>query len=169
MTPLAVCRAVHAMTGTIVKRRSHTRASRLSTVASFAVDNTREAFRLDKRCAGTSYTTRGGLRWEHRAVTAYVISEVEILDESEGQRYRELASASIAQYGGRYIVRGAAPEVPEGDWPSSQRVVVVEFPTMERLRCWYNSPEYAEALAVRQTALSRRLLFVEGVSGTAAE
>lgn len=98
-------------------------------------------------------------------MTAYVISEVEILDESEAQRYRELASASIAQYGGRYIVRGATPEVPEGDWPSSQRVVVVEFPTMERLRRWYNSPEYAEALAVRQTALSRRLLFVEGVIG----
>jgi uncharacterized protein (DUF1330 family) len=42
------------------------------------------------------------------------------------------------------------------------RVVVVEFPTMERLRGWYSSREYAEALAVRQTALTRRLLFVEG-------
>ncbi len=96
-------------------------------------------------------------------MSAYVISEVEILDESQGQRYRDLAAASIARHGGRYIVRGAQPEVPEGDWPAAQRVVVVEFPTMDRLRSWYASSDYADALAVRETALTRRLLFVPGV------
>ncbi len=96
-------------------------------------------------------------------LTAYVISEVEVLDEALGQRYRELAAASIAHYGGRYIVRGAQPEVPEGEWPLAQRMVVVQFATMERLRQWYTSPEYAPALAIRRTALARRLLFVEGV------
>jgi uncharacterized protein (DUF1330 family) len=94
---------------------------------------------------------------------AYVISEVEMLDESQGQRYRELAAASIAAHGGRYLVRGAQPEVPEGDWPAAQRVVVVSFPTMEQLRAWYGSTDYAAALSVRQTALTRRLLFVDGV------
>jgi len=94
---------------------------------------------------------------------AYVISEVEILDEDQGQRYCELAAASIARHGGRYVVRGAQPEVPEGDWPDQQRVVVVEFPTMEILQSWYRSTDYAEALAVRETALTRRLLFVQGI------
>jgi uncharacterized protein (DUF1330 family) len=97
-------------------------------------------------------------------MAAYVISEVEMLDETQGQRYRELAAASIALHGGRYIVRGAEPEVAEGEWPPAQRVVVVEFQDMEQLRCWYGSRDYAEALAVRQTALTRRLLFVDGVS-----
>jgi len=101
-------------------------------------------------------------------MSAYVISEVEILDEAQGQRYRELAAASIARHGGRYIVRGAQPEVPEGDWPAAQRVVVVEFPTMDRLHRWYTSTDYAEALAVRETALTRRLLFVSGVDDTEA-
>jgi len=101
-------------------------------------------------------------------VSAYVISEVEMLDETQGQRYRDLAAASIALHGGRYIVRGAQPEVPEGDWPTAQRVVVVEFPTMEQLRSWYSSQDYAEALAIRKTALPRRLLFVDGVDGTEA-
>lgn len=100
---------------------------------------------------------------DHDPVPAYVISEVEVLDEDEGRRYRELASASIARHGGRYLVRGGHPEVPEGDWPSGQRVVVVEFASMEQLRAWYSSADYAEALAVAETALSRRLLFVEGV------
>ncbi len=97
-------------------------------------------------------------------MTAYVISEVEVLDEARAQRYRELAAVSIARHGGRYTVRGALPEVAEGNWPSGQRVVVVEFPSMERLRAWYSSDDYAEALAVRETALTRRLLFVDGVS-----
>ena len=47
--------------------------------------------------------------------------------------------------------------------PEPKTIIVVEFPSMERLREWYASPEYAEALKVRQTALDRRLIFVEGV------
>jgi uncharacterized protein (DUF1330 family) len=93
---------------------------------------------------------------------AYVISEVEILDEALGQRYRDLAAASVALHGGRYIVRGGQPEVPEGQWPAQQQLVVVEFPTMQGLHDWYGSAEYAQALALRQSALERRLLFVEG-------
>ena len=95
-------------------------------------------------------------------MAAYVISVVEMLDETPGRRYRELAAGSIARHGGRYLVRGAAPVVAEGDWPATCRIVIVEFPTMERLQAWYASADYAEALAVRQTALDRRLLFVDG-------
>src|ERR1700748_1183683 len=95
-------------------------------------------------------------------MAAYVISEVEMLDETQGRRYRELAAASIARHGGRYLGRGAAPVVAEGDCPASTRIVIVEFPSMERLQAWYRSADYAEALAVRQTALDRRLLFVDG-------
>jgi len=83
-----------------------------------------------------------------------------MLDEMQGQRYRELAAASIIRHGSRYIVRGAVPDVLERDWPTGQRVVV-EFLTMEQLQRWYNFAEHAEALAVSQTALSRCLLFVE--------
>jgi uncharacterized protein (DUF1330 family) len=98
------------------------------------------------------------------AVSAYVISEVTIVDEALADRYRALAQESIAKFGGRYVVRGADVDCVEGSWPSEQRVVIVEFPTMERAREWYRSPEYAEALAVRDGALTRRLLFVEGVA-----
>lgn len=94
---------------------------------------------------------------------AYVISEVEVIDEVQGRQYRDLAAASVARHGGRYIVRGAEPEVPEGEWPPARRVVVIEFATMEQLHRWHGSAEYAEALAVRQTALRRRLLFVDGI------
>lgn len=95
-------------------------------------------------------------------MTAYVISEVEVLDEQLADQYRELAGSSIEHYGGRYVVRGASPHVVEGDWPDQQRVIVVEFPTMQRAKEWYNSAEYAQALEIRGSALARRLLFVEG-------
>ena len=98
-------------------------------------------------------------------MSAYVISDVEVLDESQAQHYRQLAAASIAHYGGRYLVRGVLPEVAEGEWLSSRRVVIVEFPDMETLQRWYESPEYAQALAIRGAAIDRRLLFVDGIAG----
>jgi uncharacterized protein (DUF1330 family) len=93
---------------------------------------------------------------------AYVVSEVTVLDEEQAATYRGLASASIEKHGGRYLSRGRHPEAVEGDWPEEARLIVVEFPDMEAARRWYASPEYAEALALRTTALDRRLLFVEG-------
>jgi uncharacterized protein (DUF1330 family) len=96
------------------------------------------------------------------AMAAYVISEVEVLDEGVAAHYRSRAQDSIAQYGGRYLVRGAQPEPAEGEWPAQRRLVIVEFPSMEKLREWYRSHEYAEALALRTRALDRRLLFVDG-------
>jgi uncharacterized protein (DUF1330 family) len=96
---------------------------------------------------------------------AYVISDLEIRDAAAFERYRTLAAASIAQHGGRYLVRGGAIAVAEGG-PPPLSMVIVEFPTMERLQLWYGSPEYAAALTFRNAALTRRLLFVEGVPPT---
>jgi uncharacterized protein (DUF1330 family) len=96
-------------------------------------------------------------------MAAFVISEVEILDETVADRYRALAAASIEQHGGRYLVRGATPDAVEGEVSPRRRLVVVEFPDMDVARRWYASDSYAEALALRDHALTRRLLFVEGV------
>jgi uncharacterized protein (DUF1330 family) len=63
-------------------------------------------------------------------VSAFVISEVRIVDMQAAKRYMALAEASIARHGGRYVARAAVPDVPEGDWDEGRRVVIVEFPTM---------------------------------------
>ncbi|WGR74443.1 MULTISPECIES: DUF1330 domain-containing protein [unclassified Bradyrhizobium] len=95
-------------------------------------------------------------------MAAYVISEVEMRDVASFEAHRTLAAKTIAQYGGRYLVRGGAADVVEGG-PPPRTIIIVEFPSMARAREWYASPEYAEALKLRRTALERRLLFVEGV------
>jgi uncharacterized protein (DUF1330 family) len=100
-------------------------------------------------------------------MTVYLISQVEVLDEEGWQSYREIAAAAIARHGGRYVVRGATPEVVEGDWappnPERQQIIVVAFPTMEGLHGWYRSADYAPALAIRKTAVRRRMVLVHGV------
>jgi uncharacterized protein (DUF1330 family) len=95
-------------------------------------------------------------------VAAYVISEVEFLDHEAAGAYRRLAADTIEKYGGRYLVRGGPSEHVEGH-PSPKAIVIVEFPTMEIAKEWYNSSEYGEALKVRERALDRRLVFVQGV------
>lgn len=94
---------------------------------------------------------------------AYVISEVEMRDAEAMDAYRSLAARTIAQYGGRYLVRGGLSETVEGG-PPANTLIIVEFPSMARAREWYASPEYAEALKLRRSALDRRLVFVEGIA-----
>src|ERR1700749_4064936 len=95
-------------------------------------------------------------------MSAYLISEVDVHDPAGFERYRTIAAAAIKQYGGRYVVRGGEGMAVEGG-PPPKNIIVAEFPSMERLREWYASPEYAVALKMRRTGLDRRLMFVEGV------
>ena len=95
-------------------------------------------------------------------MAAYVIAEVEVQDSAVFEEYRKLVPATIAQYGGKYIVRGGATETKEGGW-TPKRVIVLEFPTMARAREWYHSAEYAPALAMRLKAAKSRTILVEGI------
>jgi uncharacterized protein (DUF1330 family) len=95
-------------------------------------------------------------------MAAFVISEGTVLDEKAAADYRRLAAASISEYGGRYLARGGEADVVEGP-PTTRRIVIVEFASMQRAREWYASSSYSEALKLRETAPDRRLVFVEGV------
>ena len=96
-------------------------------------------------------------------MAAYLISDVTMKDAAAFETYRTRAAASIAQYGGRYLVRGGSIEALEGSW-APRTIVVVEFADLERARTWYRSAEYASALAVRDEALDRNLILVDGIS-----
>ena len=93
---------------------------------------------------------------------AYLIAEVEVTDPAAYEGYKKLTPAAIAAYGGKFIVRGGAVESKEGGWAPS-RLVVVEFASMEQARRFYDSPEYAPALAIRKAASKSRLVLAEGV------
>ena len=93
---------------------------------------------------------------------AYVISDVRPKEGEALQLYRSRAAASIATYGGKYLARGGEITALEGDWAPAA-IIIVEFADKETARAWYRSPEYAEALSVRDQALSRSLILVDGI------
>jgi len=92
---------------------------------------------------------------------AYFIANIEITDPAEFEAYRRDVPAVIARHGGRYLVRGGAIEVLEGD-PGLSRVVILEFPDMESARAFYASEDYAALLAQRLRATRSQIALVEG-------
>ena len=97
-------------------------------------------------------------------MAAYVVAEVEVTDPVAYEEYRKLVPSTIARYGGKYLVRGGAVEVKEGGW-QPKRLVVLEFSSMDQARRWYQSPEYAPALAIRLKAARSKVVLVEGAPG----
>ncbi|HVG14150.1 MAG TPA: DUF1330 domain-containing protein [Chitinophagaceae bacterium] len=95
---------------------------------------------------------------------AYILVDVSIHEPDEYEQYKKLTPASIAAYDGKFIVRGGGAEMLEGAW-NPGRIVIVEFPSVERAKEWWHSPEYAEAKAIRQRTAETKMLVVEGYSG----
>jgi uncharacterized protein (DUF1330 family) len=91
----------------------------------------------------------------------YVIGQVDIKDPDAYARYRAKTPASVAEFGGRFLVRGGAVEALEGD-PPLPRIVVLEFPSFEQAKAWYSSPGYQAIIGIRQGASVGRLFLVEG-------
>ncbi len=95
-------------------------------------------------------------------MAAYIIAEVEVLDPVIFEQYRAAVPATIAAYGGRYIVRGGATEVYEGTW-QPKRMIVLEFPSVAHLREWYGSADYAPLIALRKQCARTNVISLEGV------
>jgi uncharacterized protein (DUF1330 family) len=95
-------------------------------------------------------------------VAVYAVVNVRITDPARYAQYRDEAPATIARYGGKYLARGGTVEVLEGDW-NPQRLVVLEFESMERFREWYDSPEYAPHKQLRSEAADTDFVVVEGL------
>ena len=94
-------------------------------------------------------------------MAAYVIGEIEVTDLAVYDDYRRQVPATIAKYGGKFVVRGGRSEALEGGW-APKRLVVLEFPSMDQALKWYRSPEYQPLIAVRQRGSRGKLVAVEG-------
>ena len=95
-------------------------------------------------------------------MAAYVVTEIEVHDKDRYETYKGMVQPTLDAYGGRFIVRGGASETLEGGW-SPKRIVILEFPSVERVKAWWGSEEYAEAKALRQATSTTRMVVVEGI------
>jgi uncharacterized protein (DUF1330 family) len=95
-------------------------------------------------------------------MTAYIVAEIEVTDAVAYEEYRRQAPPSIAQYGGKYIVRGGHTETLEGEW-LPKRIVILEFPSFEQAKKWWASPEYAAAKQLRHRSARTKMIVVDGI------
>jgi uncharacterized protein (DUF1330 family) len=94
-------------------------------------------------------------------MAAYFILDTEVQDPAGYAQYVKAGSPSVQQYGGKYIARGVKVEVLEGDW-QPHRIVVIEFPSFDQAKRWYNSPEYQAALSGRLRSAVSKAIIIEG-------
>ena len=94
-------------------------------------------------------------------MSAYVIVNVEVRDPEIYKEYAKQAPATISAHGGRYLARAGKTEVLEGDVVPN-RVVILEFPSYERAREWWNSEMYRMPKALRQSASEASMVLVDG-------
>ena len=95
---------------------------------------------------------------------AYVIVNIEVLEPSQYETYKQMTPSTVQAFGGRYIVRGGAVDILEGRW-TPRRVVVLEFPSRRQAHDWWNSSEYSDAKSIRQSCAYTEMIVVEGVPG----
>jgi len=76
-------------------------------------------------------------------------------------KYLERIDATLAPYGGRFLVNGGQAEIVEGTWPG--HLIVIEFPDRARAHAWYNSAAYQEIVALRADNSQSDVIVVEGV------
>jgi uncharacterized protein (DUF1330 family) len=96
-------------------------------------------------------------------MSTYVIVTEKVEDETTFESYRRVVPETLAAHGGKFVVRGADFEVVEGQWPMP-RLVIIEFPTREAAKAWYNSPEYQKVLPLRLKSSVGNMVMVDTIS-----
>lgn len=94
---------------------------------------------------------------------AYIIVDVNITNPQRYEDYKKLTPGSLLPFEGKFIVRGGTAETLEGDWQPG-RIVVLQFPSMEKAKAWWSSEGYAPAKALRQATSITRMIMVDGVA-----
>lgn len=92
----------------------------------------------------------------------YLVSFINITDPEKYKEYGRLAGPVLVKFGGKVLARGGERTVMEGSL-NHARVVIVEFPSVEVARNFYNSPEYGAARAAREGAADFNMMITEGI------
>jgi uncharacterized protein (DUF1330 family) len=104
----------------------------------------------------------GRLFADTTALPAFEVAEIDVHDaDTYKTKYAPLVPATLAPYGGKYLAAGGKVETLEGDAPA-KRVVIIQFPSMENAKNWYNSKEFNAIKPIRQAVATTRSFLVEG-------
>jgi uncharacterized protein (DUF1330 family) len=93
---------------------------------------------------------------------AYVLAHIDVTDPVRYEDYKRVVADTLVPFGGRFLVRGAPPQVLEGAW-EPKRLVLLEFPSVAQAREWWGSEAYRPAKALRQATSTGTLVLLEGL------
>ena len=96
-------------------------------------------------------------------MSAYVIFDVDISDPARYQEFMNGVKPALEQAGAKYLARGGAHKVYEGDW-QPRRIVLLEFPSVAAWESFYYGPVYQGLKSIRDECSSARLVSVEGLA-----
>ena len=92
----------------------------------------------------------------------YFIVDTEVYDQEVFAEFAVKIVGAMEAHGGRFLVRGGATEVTEGDWVPN-RLVIMEFDSYERAQGFVSSPEYTGLQDLRSRCMRNgKTLVVEG-------
>lgn len=95
-------------------------------------------------------------------MAAYLMVQMTVSDPEQYQVYGKAVVPVIAKHGGKFIARGGTVEALERRH-DGRRMVVFEFPSMEAVKAFWNSPEYVPMKKLRENAAVLDVWAVEGV------
>ena len=91
---------------------------------------------------------------------AYILVDLELTDKEKFKDYANTVQKTVTTYGGRYTCRWGYPETLEGEW-QAHRIVMIEFPTVEQARKWWDSEEYRPLKKLRRECSSAQIILVD--------
>jgi uncharacterized protein (DUF1330 family) len=91
----------------------------------------------------------------------FLVDILEVSDAAKMEEYKKQVGAVVEKFGGRYLIVGGAAEVVEGAWRPTFPVLI-QFPSREQARRWYDSEEYRPLKALRLAASRANSVFLEG-------
>ncbi len=96
-------------------------------------------------------------------MAAYVIARTEVRDTAWLAEYRPKTKALVKKHSGKFLAGGGVKESLEGSGKLPSNIIVIEFPSMDHAKAWYNDPEYAPLIKLRQSSASAEIVLVEGL------
>ena len=94
---------------------------------------------------------------------AYVLVDTKISNNENYEVYKSKAKPIAERFGGKYLTRGGEMDVVQSDLWSPTRLVLVEFPSIEKARAFHSSEDYADVKKIRLENAESTLVILEGL------
>ena len=94
-------------------------------------------------------------------MAVYIVGQLRVTNWDWYKEYRSITEPLVARHGGKYVIKGGNPQAVEG--AGADALVVIEFPSREQARRWYDDPEYTAMIALRnKSGVETQLLLADG-------